>query len=242
MLVNILTYNIHGMPWANTDMKNLFTWVFETSTADIVCFQELWSTKHRVLLQEFCRIYGWNVSFPMDSCSLGYFLKGLECGSGLAVAYKSMFELISTPQFIKYEEAAGVDKLITKGFYHLKFKHKNTIVSLLNTHFQSDFTELPCCRINYRFSRLAQEFALYSYAKRLQEPVLICGDLNEETTKFLHFLERNKHITFTDTGEHLDHICTLRGETRFQLEKSTYFDTIQYSDHIPVLFTINMRT
>lgn len=242
MNLNILTYNIHGMPWANTDMKKLFTWVFETSTADILCIQELWSTHDRVFLQEFCKNYGWNVSFPMDSCSLGYFLKGLDCGSGLAVAYKSIFELLSTPSFIPFTEASGVDKFITKGFYHLNFKYQTKTFSLLNTHFQSDFTEIPYCRINYRFSRLAQEFAIYSYAKRLQEPVLICGDLNEETTTFLHFLERKKHITFTDTGEHLDHLCTLRGECRIVLEKSIYFDTVQYSDHIPVLFTINMQT
>lgn len=241
MNLHILTYNIHGMPWANTDMKNLFTWVFETSTADILCFQELWSTTDRVLLQEYCKIYGWNVSFPRDSCSLGYILKGLDCGSGLAVAYKSVYELVSTPLFIPFEEAAGVDKFITKGFYYLKFKYQNKVFSLLNTHFQSDFTEIPCCRINYKFSRLAQEFAIYSYAKRLQEPTLICGDLNQETCKFLHFLEKKKHITFTDTGEHLDHLCTLRGEQAFSLTESIYFDKIQYSDHIPVLFCLRMN-
>lgn len=229
------------MPWANTDMKNLFTWVFTTSESDIVCFQELWSTSDRVLLQTFCKEYGWNVAFPSDACTLGYFLKGLDCGSGLAIAYRSIFELVSIPRFTPYNEAAGVDKFITKGFYHLTFKYKTKTFSLLNTHFQSDFTEVPCCRINYKFSRLSQEFSLYSYAKKLQEPVLICGDLNEETTKFLHFLEQRKHITFPDTGEHLDHLCTLRGQTSFTLLNSKYFDKILYSDHIPVLFTLHIN-
>lgn len=241
MKLNILTYNIHGMPWANTDMKSLFTWVFQQSNADILCFQELWSIQHRKLLQEFTQIYGWKVCFPRDSCWLGSLLKGLDCGSGLAVVYKPFLEILEIPYFECFPEAAGVDKLITKGFQSIKFKLNDTIFRVVNTHFQSDFTELPCCRISYKFSRRFQEFCLYNYCKKQTVPTLVIGDLNQEHCDFLQMLEPHKHITFSETGEHLDHLCILKGESSFKLLSSTYFDTILYSDHIPVKFTLSLE-
>jgi exonuclease III len=241
MKLNILTYNIHGMPWANTDMRNLFTWVFLKSDADIICFQELWSFKQRKILQEYVQVYGRKVCFPRDSCWLGSLLKGLDCGSGLAIVYKPEIEIMETPYFEKFEEAAGVDKLITKGFYSMKIKYQGKEFTLINTHLQSDFTELPCCRINYRFSRLHQEFTIYSYCKKLHTPVVICGDLNQEHCNFFNMLEPNRHITFPETGEHLDHICVLKNEKRFTLESSSYFDSVEYSDHIPIRFTIQIN-
>ena len=238
MELNILTYNIHGMPWANTDMKKLFTWVFQQSNADIVCLQELWSIQDRKILQEFTQVYGWKVSFPRDSCWVGSLLKGLDCGSGLAIAYKPFLEITEQPYFEPFPEAAGVDKFITKGFYAIKFKLKEKSFKVVNTHFQSDFTELPCCRINYPFSRRFQEFCIYKFCKEQTTPTLIIGDLNQEHCDFFQMLELNKHITFHETGEHLDHICILKGDSTFKLLSSTYFDTILYSDHIPVRFTL----
>lgn len=241
MKLNVLTYNIHGMPWANTDMRKLFTWVFQESDADIICFQELWSLKQRKYLQDYVSIYGRKVCFPRDTCWLGSVLKGLDCGSGLAIVYKPEIEILEYPHFEQFEEASGVDKLITKGFYSIKIKYQGKQFVIINTHFQSDFTELPCCRINYKFSRMHQEFSIYSYCKNLHLPVLICGDLNQEFCHFFKMLESRRHTTFPETGEHLDHICVLKHENAFQLQSSKYFDTILYSDHIPVRFTIHMN-
>jgi exonuclease III len=240
MSLKILTYNIHGMPWANTDMKRVFTWVLRDSEADIVCLQELWSIEHRKLLQDYLSVYGWKCLFPRDSCWIGSLLKGLDCGSGLAILYRPHVEILSTPHFEVYPEAAGVDKFITKGFYATQIKWKGILFTLVNTHFQSDFTELPCCRISYKFSRRFQEFHLYNYCKQQRTPTLIVGDFNQQHCDFLQMLEKSRHITFSETGEHLDHICTLKEETTFKLLSSTYFDTIQYSDHIPVRFTIDI--
>jgi exonuclease III len=229
------------MPWANTDMRKLFTWVFQESNADIVCFQELWSIEQRKFLQDYIQVYGWKVCFPRDACWVGSLLKGLDCGSGLAILYKSDIEILEIPYFESYKEQAGVDRFITKGFYSIKIKYQDTIFTLVNTHLQSDFTELPCCRIRYTFSRLFQEFSLYSYCKNLQTPVLVCGDLNMEKCTFFKFLELQRHVTFPETGEHLDHICAMKDETRFHLESSEYFDDILYSDHIPVKFTLSYK-
>ncbi len=229
------------MPWANTDMRKLFTWVFQESEADIVCFQELWSIQQRKFLQEYVQVYGWKVCFPSDPCWVGSLLKGLDCGSGLAILYRSEIELLEIPYFERYLEQAGVDKFITKGFYSMKIKYQDIIFTIINTHLQSDFTEVPCCRIRYKFSRLFQEFSLYSYCKKLQTPVIVCGDFNMEKCSFFKFLETQKHITFPETGEHLDHICVMKDEKSFHLESSKYFDDILYSDHIPVRFTISYK-
>ena len=238
MNLNILTYNIHGMPWANTDMKRLFTWVLRDSQADIICLQELWSMKDRKILQDYLSVYDWKCLFPRDPCWLGSLLKGLDCGSGLAILYKPDIEIVSIPHFESFSEAAGVDKCITKGFYSLQMKWKGHLFTLINTHFQSDFTEFPCCRISYKFSRRFQEFCIYKFCKAQTTPTLVIGDLNQEHCDFLKMLEPKKHITFSETGEHLDHICVLKEETTFKLLSSKYFDTIQYSDHIPVRFTL----
>jgi exonuclease III len=240
MKIKVLTYNIHGMPWANTDIKKIFTWVFHKSGADIVCLQEVWSLKQRKLLQEFCQDYGWRVSFPQDPCRIGYLCKGLECGSGLAILYKADYQILELPTFHPFTEAAGVDKIITKGFFHIRFQYKSNKFSLINTHFQSDFTEVPCCRVNYKFSRKFQEWSLYCYCKQQEEPIFVCGDLNQQTPFFFHLLESEKHITFPETGEHLDHICVLKTNKSICLEKSIYFDDVLYSDHIPVLFELDI--
>jgi exonuclease III len=240
MKVKVLTYNIHGMPWANTDMKTIFKWVFSKSGADIVCLQELWALHHRKLLQEFCQDYGWRFSFPQDHCRLGFLWKGLECGSGLAILYKPDYHILELPTFHPFSEAAGLDKLIKKGFFHIRFQYKSSPFSLINTHFQSDFTEAPCCRIRYTFSRTCQEWSLYTYTKQQEEPIFICGDLNQQAALFFKFLETQRHITFPETGEHLDHICVLKQNSSISLLKSIYFDDVLYSDHIPVLFEVEI--
>ena len=46
MLVHALTYNIHGLPWANTKLERILYWILET-TIPIVCFQEVFTTSGR---------------------------------------------------------------------------------------------------------------------------------------------------------------------------------------------------
>lgn len=241
MNLKILSYNIHGLPWCGADIEAIAQWAFQESGAHIVCIQECFSMRQREAFQKAANLQGWTSHFPNDRSWTGYCLRGLECGSGLCIFTNPDIHVYGIPVYEPFFIAGGVDRFVKKGFYRIHCRIGKLDFHILNTHLQSDFTEIPNIRINYPEIRDDQQFQMYSTAIKLQK-VLLVGDMNMQTFKWFVRLDPRHHITFPETGEHLDHLLILAREKKtIQHMETEYFDEAPWSDHIPVLFSIKIQ-
>lgn len=239
--LRILTYNIHGLPWIRCPIQSIFTWITVQTNADIICFQEVFSKSLEKDIQTYSRHLGWKCFIADKLPCFGKSYLRFHCPSGLCILIKNHIPVLGEPSFIPFIEAAGVDNLVTKGIFIVKIQFEQKELQILNTHFQSDFTELPCCRIEYSDIRKQQEIQLASVVRSIEYP-LICGDFNQDSFLYFDkFQEDQHHITFPQTGEHLDHmlIPSFCKQT-IKSKSSLYFHKINLSDHIPVLFSFEI--
>ncbi len=240
MELNLLTYNIHGLPWCMINVASIADWIFERTSSDIICLQEVFSKNHRKIINKKAEAKGWNVYYPEDYCWLGC-LRGIECGSGLAVLVHPSIQVTEQPEFTKFLVNGGVDRMVTKGFFKLHCRRDGKDFIVVNTHCQSDLTDIPFIRINYPKERDFQVFQMYSELIHSKSPVILIGDMNQATFKWFERLDPIHHITFPQTGEHLDHALFLKRDSKKIKHISThYFDSISLSDHIPVLINVSL--
>jgi endonuclease/exonuclease/phosphatase family metal-dependent hydrolase len=236
--LKILTYNIHGIPWYRVPTPQLIEWIFKTSGADLVCLQEVFSATTREELCEAAAAYGWHCVLPSDTIYSGL-VPRLEHGSGLLTLVHPRFE-VGDPHFIPYKTVAAADRLVKKGFFTVPLTDGTTKFQLINTHMQSDISEACCFRLNFKEARHAQEKELFTAAQNHALP-LIVGDENMCIFTYFHRVDQDMHVTFPDTEEHLDHLlCLFRDRERVQHLKTEYHDTVRFSDHIPVVYTVNL--
>jgi endonuclease/exonuclease/phosphatase family metal-dependent hydrolase len=134
----------------------------------------------------------------------------------------------------------GVDSLVRKGFMVLQCKKEGKLFQIVNTHFQSDMTEVPYWRIRYNETRLKQEKQLYQTVRHLSCPIVL-GDFNTEEFMYFECLEKGHRWTYKSTGERLDScLRTFQDKHKFQKVDSIYHYTVNFSDHIPVLFRLDV--
>lgn len=244
MNVTILSYNIWGMPWGNRRIDELLLWIFNQSDAEIVCLQEVFSKYHRQSIQEKAEVLGWSVFFPDDPCWLGTCLNSFHSGSGLCILVKPSIEVLDEIQFSPYEVVDSyVEKLVSKGYFGLHLQKDTTRFTVLNTHMISDVTECSPFRLVHGLGRRLQEKQLLEAAQTIHQPVLIVGDLNQEEHHYLHRMYQNEEYTFPATQEQLDHVvCLMRDHHIFQVQRVRFFHDILFSDHSPLVVTVQVSS
>lgn len=239
--LRILTYNVHGLPWIRCPIQSIFVWIKFQINPDIICLQEVFAKDLESQIFACAAKYGWIAYFADSLPCWGKSFLRFHSPSGLCILVKSSIPVSKPPVFTPFLSSAGVDALVTKGILAVEITVGQKKIDIVNTHFQSDFTELPCCRLNYADIRQNQEQQLAAFVSYLRCPI-ICGDFNQES--FTHFtsFDSEKHCTFPETGEHLDHLLTpTRKPILLPNKKITYFDRISLSDHIPVLFEFDIK-
>lgn len=239
MNLKVLTYNVFGMPWSYSSIESILLWSLYKTDAEILCFQEVFSDEHKQKLQEICSREDsqWNCWFPnAEPSCLSRWFRSFESPSGLCIITKKHIKVLSEPYFEPFEQVSSVDSFIRKGFFHLHCEKENYPFHILTVHFQSDFTELHCYRIEHQDIRIQQEIQVFQYVNQLDQAIVV-GDFN--TCRFYHFSFVNSYRepTFPQTGESLDHCLTLRPSS-IQSETVTYFHSVKLSDHTPVLFQL----
>jgi len=240
MLIRVLTYNIRGLPWSSTNIYDVGSWLMSSSGADIIALQEVFSQKHRTILEGYAMQRGWVAVFPEDSYLFGNILPRMECGSGLAFLLHPKFLQRKPASFHRYSVSHGADRFVTKGYFVVYLELDGYEFEVFNTHLQSDITEFACIRINYLASRHQQEKELYEAAHSSLFPLVI-GDMNMCIFKKFHRLDLETHVTFPETEEHLDHLLYLkRDEDRLWLRRVIYYDSVKLSDHIPVEYVVRL--
>ena len=203
----ILSYNIHGLPWSRDTSKDIVQWIRET-LPKIICLQEVFCISTRQYFKEQFERLGYKVSIPNDT-------QVTILPSGLIIAVLESEYTILNECFCCFQNYHNVELLANKGFHVVQIKHTSgRTIRIANTHTQSN-TEISwwfgSSASNIRKKQFEQMLEYFSYTK---DPVLIAGDMNCEESphshlRFLHLLDRDplqKKHTFYSTGEDLDHI------------------------------------
>jgi exonuclease III len=123
----------------------------------------------------------------------------------------------------------------------LQCKKEDKVFQIVNTHFQSDMTEIPFWRIRYNETRLKQEKQLYQTVRHLSCPIVL-GDFNTEEFMYFECLEKGHRWTYKDTGERLDScLRTFQDKQKFSKRQAVYHYNLGLSDHIPVVFHLEVH-
>ena len=240
MRLSILTYNVHGLPWISCAIVSMLKWAKMKFDPDILCLQEVFTQKLGSQIIDICDLLGYEAYFPENMSSPLQRVAGFQNPSGLCTLVRTNFFEKTSPIFKEYESCGGVDSFVRKGFFLLNLERNGINFQVVNTHLQSDFTELPCFRINYHDTRNLQENQLYQSIKLFPLPILL-GDFNRQNFHYFEKFEDTFHVTFPQTGEQLDYMLIHRPiSRRIKNRKVSYFDDISMSDHIPVLFEFDL--
>lgn len=243
MRVSAGTYNVFGMPWGSRQLHSILTWIFRESNADIMCLQEVWSKNHQQIIREACKqSKNWSCYFPYSNIhTLGRWTDRFHSGSGLCILVKNTVEVVDELEGHTFIMSGGVDSLVRKGFMILQCKVGDKVFQVVNTHFQSDMTEIPLCRIRYNETRIKQEKQLYQTVRHLSCPIVL-GDFNTEEFMYFECLEKGHRWTYKSTGERLDSCLRMfQDKGKFEKTASTYYYDIHFSDHIPVVFNLSLE-
>lgn len=260
MNINILTYNIHGLPWSFTRLRSILVWCSYQATTDVICLQEVFAKHHRKTIQDFCKTTQiWNCFFPNETDNshwLANISSSFYSGSGLCILVKKEIETVGKSLFYQFRSSDGIDTFVKKGVFGVQLKINGNIFNILTTHLQSDITEMYCYRINYINSRKRQENEIYRYcclkdksleinpiiSSKSTTPYILIGDLNTSDFTYYHCIDSEQHVTYPSTGEHLDHALIPNEHKKyFKRIAVKYYDDIDFSDHIPILYTIEVK-
>ena len=236
MTLRILTYNIRGLPWVSCPIDDILSWILKRK-CDIICLQEVFTRRLQLAIESQDE---WNVFFSKGSTCAGQ-AAGFYSGAGLCTLVSRDVQILGESTFIPFTDAGGVDRFVSKGLLHVPLKINGRRIDILNTHFQSDLTQVSCFRINYPAVRFNQEKQADFICKQHAFP-LLCGDLNQDSFHYFEKFDHTDEITFPETGEHLDHLLYSSDQRHmFINKKTTYMHNITLSDHIPVLYEFELK-
>jgi endonuclease/exonuclease/phosphatase family metal-dependent hydrolase len=256
MLIRILTYNIRGLPWCKCPIEEIASWAGR-SQVPILCFQEVFTAKHRAKLKQILERFHYTVLIPHDEdvCFLP---------SGLVTAVHTRRYSILSTCFISFLTYYNVEAFANKGFQTVWLQDRNSgqRVHIANTHTQSDeevgWISTTAFRKHIRYQQAQQ--IIHHYDQGIRDPVLVVGDFNQESS--LHPYLRTLHppsslplkkATFFRTGEDLDHIAWMPVQWSAAIGGcgfcGNYGPALQYckvhqvalSDHAPVEMHVRLH-
>ncbi len=240
MGLRIVTFNVHGLPWIQCPMRSILLWAAWQTECEVICFQEVFAKGVCDAIRTYAPQMGYDCYFPTSiPCFAKSWLRFAN-PSGLCILVKQGIPVLQKGLLHTFEDCAGLDALAAKGVMGVQIRWRGEPVWILNTHFQADFAELPCCSLSYQEIRDRQEQTLVAVAGewcKRGESVLFCGDYNQEWFELLDFWKLERAASFPSTGQHLDHILHRKHQrTRLQCKKVHFFTEVIFSDHIPVLY------
>lgn len=244
MLCDVLTYNIHGLPWSKPMNQEICDFL-ERIKPSILCLQEAFVPSVRLFYKHALERMGYRVFLPRDEevCWLN---------SGLLIAVWDAEWHVESSCFCPYLDVHNVEWFSNKGFFLLRLRNKIThaYLELINTHTQSD-TEVSWIfgRKTTDAIRKKQATQLVNFVRRRNSgtTTLVIGDLNCEASphKDLCFLHPPtsvyplKKATFYSTGEDLDHVAYVEGsQPAPHITRCRIYD-VPYSDHAPVHYGVS---
>jgi len=248
MKFQVMTYNIHGLPWTKNQSADIVRYI-SMANPDMLCLQEVFTNVLRAFFSAELTALGYTVVSPRD--------EGVAIlGSGLLTAVKNTrFRILSTC-FYPYTIYHNVEIGVNKGFHTVRLRDADgRRVLLVNTHTQSDtlfgtvglFSTVSAVRA-MQFSELVR------WLEKEKDPVLLAGDMNCEVSPHPHirFLRDAviRKSTLHSTGEDIDHIAWIPTQwappgtawCAFDVagvQATAYrVDPVRWSDHFPVVVDV----
>lgn len=240
MALDILTYNVKGLPWCKEYAEEICVFLAKIQPA-ILCLQEVFTDRSRNFYKLFLESLGYNVLIPNDNDVT--FLP-----SGLVTAYKrAHFDLVSKV-FCPYVDSHNLEWFALKGFHVLQLVQRKSgrRFYIANTHTQSDTIVSMFRTRDIKIIRHKQAVQLVKHFQGTPDTVIVVGDLNCETEPsdglvFLHpaGVGPLKKRTFFSTGEDLDHVACLRDRPAPSLGPVRVHNE-PWSDHAAVQFSLTL--
>ena len=260
--VKVLTYNVNLFKlyyWSNEEPthKKVFEFI-RNENIDIVCLQEFYVVNGKLSEKQAREKIGYNAH-------IGYIVKRKESGYGLATFSK--YPIVNTGE-IKFENSANAciftDVLIngdTVRVYNnhlqsVRLKERN-ISFLINQNYRKDSQKMDEIKdISFRYrdalvKRAKQVELVTEHILKSPYPAIVCGDFNESPISYNYRqMRKNLDDSFVEMGSGVGY--TYRGFIpSFRIDfilynpkfKSTSYRSpkVNYSDHYPVISTINVK-
>lgn len=235
--LRICTFNIRGLPWETNRIDQLAIWIIKQKTFDVINVQEIFMEEQRVGLRLRLEMYGWTCIWPQDQIYGGGF-----AGSGLAIAFRSPWHLIRTTPFFPFVYNYFPDSIARKGLFGATIKRGRTVVTIFNTHMQSDDVMFLN---NYASARQKirneQEIMIHGIMTMYTNPIL-AGDLNQENSNMFQYIEKEKlsDTSTYESGEHLDHIA-VPFKSAITCTHASIDRNAIWSDHLPVVANVLVK-
>jgi len=192
---------------------------FKNNEIDVICLQEAFEIDLLDQLYKLANHCSLNIIHP--SLSRRYWI-----GENSGLVTISRFP-IGRDEFLEYDVFTGLCRFAKKGAHKMEICFDRRIITLVNTHLQSD---------NIDVSKKQLDVLI----KWLDKPAIICGDfnldyeiINSYSNKF-RCVNQIKQTTFQDTGEQFDYFLL------YKLELECTFrvlGNVLLSDHYPILTT-----
>lgn len=237
MDLQLITYNINGLPWIRTPIQSIVPWIVRSG--NLVALQEIW-TNHADWAAAFAA-HGWSFIRPSREHHFATLF-----GSGLAFAWPTGRWTLREARQYPFLDRTMFDIFATKGWFQLELVDALTQNSfrIANTHMQSDVDYIE------RFThphvhnvRMRQARQLVAALKlQPQKPTLIVGDINTEKCPFAEpytFLVSDKNPTYPSLSHCLDH-CAALPTDEWILKNHRVAEEVDYSDHCPVLWNLSL--
>lgn len=247
--VRLLSYNIddlacHRPQYTNDDAIRATEIIsyLESSSADIICLQEVWSESMKQEITDAFLAKNFYVALPP-------WHKNYVFGENSGLITISKYPIINQT-FIPFSNPRGTCRLFNKGvqYCHIRVPNSNplrsSVLNIANTHLQASFT-------NYSsyldFHTTAKEQLNTIINECPFESCLIVGDLNltrdqledfvKNDSKIEYFGE-NKEVTFPDQSIRLDYFLLLSKLSQTSnienIENKTDSE-VELSDHFPIV-------
>ena len=196
---------------------------FKLNKIDVICLQEAFEIDLLDQLYKLATRCSLNIIHP--SLSRRYWI-----GENSGLVTISRFP-IGDHKFLEYDVFTGLCSFAKKGAHNMEICLDGHIVTLVNTHLQSDNTDVSKKQLDMLI-------------KWLDKPAIICGDfnldyeiINTHSTEF-RCVNQTKQITFQDTGEQFDYFLLYESELECTFR---VLRNVLLSDHYPILMTFVLR-
>jgi endonuclease/exonuclease/phosphatase family metal-dependent hydrolase len=228
------------LPWSKNQSPAIVRYILSVRP-EILCLQEVFTTKLRTFFTSELTRYGYTVVSPRD--------EGVTLlGSGLLIAFvSSRFRLLSE-SFYPFTAYHSIEIGANKGFQTVRLLEEDgSRFLVVNTHTQSD----TAFSFFSSGARRAQFAEMVRWLEMDRDPALLMGDMNCEHSPHPHirFLQNGlaRKSTFPRTGEDLDHIAWIptqwvpSGMRWCQFDRKGIHaiayrvDPVPWSDHFPVV-------
>ena len=251
MRVRIVSYNTHGLPWANQKPQEISDWCLRQD-ADVLCFQEVFTDKARAIYRDKIESAGYTAVEPRDD-GVTFFRSGL-----LTFVRKATLHVV-TERFEPFLIHDAVETCVNKGFQHLVVQHRlsSRHFTLMNTHTQSTTIATVFTSREGIQHILRTQLEQIVRTVRSDIPAFLTGDLNCEASphpdvRFFYPSAPLRKSTFPSTGEDLDHIAWIPVQWVQDGRPWCSIDTtgpqivgytvtpLPYSDHYPILVDLHV--